>query len=111
MRVNCEACKEKVSYPDELLKKVGLKPDASLAFSKGHGCDACNGTGYRGRTAAFEILVVDPAIHGLIRERADSRLIKQAAVTGGLHTLLDDALSKALFGQTTLEEVIRVAYE
>ena len=111
MRVNCEACKEKVSYPDELLKKVGLKPDASLAFSKGQGCDACNGTGYRGRTAAFEILVVDPAIHGLIRERADSRLIKQAAVTGGLHTLLDDALSKALFGQTTLEEVIRVAYE
>jgi type II secretory ATPase GspE/PulE/Tfp pilus assembly ATPase PilB-like protein len=47
----------------------------------------------------------------LIRERADSRLIKQAAVAAGMNTLLGDALSKAIFGQTTIEEVIRVAYE
>jgi type II secretory ATPase GspE/PulE/Tfp pilus assembly ATPase PilB-like protein len=110
MRVTCNACKEQVTYPDDVLEKVGLKPDPGLVFQRGRGCDACSGTGYRGRTAAFEILVVDPAIHDLIRERADSRLIKQTAVAGGLHTLLDDALSKALFGQTTLDEVLRVAY-
>jgi type IV pilus assembly protein PilB len=55
--------------------------------------------------------VIDPGIHALIRERADSRLIKQAAIGGGMKPLLDDALSKALFGETTLEEVLRVAYE
>jgi type II secretory ATPase GspE/PulE/Tfp pilus assembly ATPase PilB-like protein len=111
MRVICNGCKEPVTYPDDVIKKVGLRPDPGLAFQRGRGCDACNDTGYRGRTAAFEILVVDAAIHDLIRERADSRLIKQKAVSGGLHTLRDDALSKAIFGQTTLEEVLRVAYE
>ena len=59
----------------------------------------------------MEILIVDHTIHTLIRERADSRLIKQAAVNGGMKTLMDDALAKAIFGQTSLEEVIRVAYE
>ena len=59
----------------------------------------------------MEILVIDHAIHTLIRERADSRLIKEAAVRSGMTTLMDDALAKALFGQTTIEEVLRVAYE
>jgi type II secretory ATPase GspE/PulE/Tfp pilus assembly ATPase PilB-like protein len=80
-------------------------------FYKGRGCARCGNTGYRGRTGAFEILVVDQGIHTLIRERADSRLVKQSAVNAGMKTLLDDALAKALFGQTTLEEVLRVAYE
>jgi len=111
MRVICPVCKAPASYSDEVLAKVGLTPDPGLVFHRGLGCDACHGTGYRGRTAAFEILVVDPAIHTLIRERADSRLIKQAAVSAGMKTLLDDALAKAIFGQTTLEEVLRVAYE
>jgi general secretion pathway protein E len=59
----------------------------------------------------MEILVINDVIHTLIRERSDSRQIKQAAVAAGMTTLLDDALAKALFGQTTLEEVLRVAYE
>jgi type II secretory ATPase GspE/PulE/Tfp pilus assembly ATPase PilB-like protein len=111
MRVICPSCKARVAYPADVLAKVGLKPDPDLAFSRGRGCDACSGTGYRGRTGAFEILVVDPAIHALIRERADSRRIKQAAVASGMSSLLSDALAKAIFGQTTIEEVIRVAYE
>ena len=56
-------------------------------------------------------LVINDAIHGMIRERSDSRQIKQAAVASGMKTLMDDALSRALFGHTTLEEVLRVAYE
>jgi type IV pilus assembly protein PilB len=111
MRISCADCKVPVSYPPEMLEKVGLTPDPDLVFYKGQGCEMCSGTGYRGRTAAFEILVVDAAINALIRERADSRLIKQAAVNAGMNTLLGDALAKAIFGQTTIEEVIRVAYE
>jgi type IV pilus assembly protein PilB len=111
MRVTCANCKVPTSYEPEMLEKVGLTPDPDVVFYKGHGCEKCAGTGYRGRTAAFEILVVDHAINALIRERADSRLIKQAAVTAGMNTLLGDALAKAIFGQTTLEEVVRVAYE
>jgi type IV pilus assembly protein PilB len=111
MRVTCAKCKEPVSYPPETLEKVGLTPDPDIVFHKGRGCEACGGTGYRGRTGAFEILVVDATINALIRERADSRRIKQAAVSAGMNTLLGDALAKAIFGQTTIEEVIRVAYE
>jgi type II secretory ATPase GspE/PulE/Tfp pilus assembly ATPase PilB-like protein len=111
MRITCADCKAPTSYPPETLAKVGLKPDPGLVFYKGRGCAACSGTGYRGRTGAFEILVVDAAINALIRERADSRRIKQVAVSAGMNTLLGDALAKAIFGQTTIEEVIRVAYE
>jgi type II secretory ATPase GspE/PulE/Tfp pilus assembly ATPase PilB-like protein len=111
MRTTCAGCKVPTLYPPEALAKVGLKPDRELVFYKGRGCEKCSGTGYRGRTGAFEILVVDATINALIRERADSRLIKQAAVASGMNTLLGDALAKAVFGQTTIEEVIRVAYE
>jgi len=111
MRVTCTVCKAPATYSDEVLAKVGLTPDPGLVFYRGLGCQACNGTGYRGRTAAFEILVVDPPIHALIRGGADSRRIKQAAVSAGMKTLLNDALAKVIFGQTTLEEVLRVAYD
>ena len=47
----------------------------------------------------------------MIRERADSRRVKEAAIRSGFKTLLDDALSKAVLGQTTLDEVLRVSYE
>jgi type IV pilus assembly protein PilB len=111
MRTICPDCKDKATYPAEVLAKVGLKADPGLVFYRGHGCTRCGGTGYRGRIGAFEILVIDHTVHALIRERADSRLIKQAAVAGGMKTLMDDALAKALFGHTSLEEVLRVAYE
>jgi type II secretory ATPase GspE/PulE/Tfp pilus assembly ATPase PilB-like protein len=55
--------------------------------------------------------MVDQTIHELIRERADSRLIKEAAVRGGFKSLLEDALSKAVLGHTTLDDVVRVSYE
>ena len=111
VRVVCPHCKEKTAYPAEILAKVGLKPDADLVLYRGRGCPKCGDTGYRGRTGVMEILVINDKIHQLIRERSDSRQVRQAAVEAGMKTLMDDALAKALFGQTTLEEVLRVAYE
>ena len=55
--------------------------------------------------------MIDAAMHDLIGERADSRRIRDAAVRGGFKSIRDDALSKAVLGQTTLDEVIRVSYE
>jgi type IV pilus assembly protein PilB len=111
LRTICSDCKQVADVPEEMLAKVGLQPDPGLVFYHGRGCAKCGDTGYRGRTGAMEILVIDEAINTLIRERADSRLIKDAAVRGGMKTLMDDALAKAIFGQTTVEEVLRVAYE
>jgi len=82
-----------------------------LAFVKGTGCEACVHTGYRGRTGVFEILTIDASMHESITQRADSRRIRDAAVRSGFKTIRDDALSKAVLGQTTLDEVLRVSYE
>ncbi|MGE5199726.1 MAG: GspE/PulE family protein [Rhodospirillaceae bacterium] len=111
VRLVCPACKAPASYPAGTLARVGLSPADGVAFVKGAGCEQCGQTGYRGRTGAFEILAIDAAMHDLIGERADSRRIREAAAKGGFKSIRDDALSKAVLGQTTLDEVIRVSYE
>ena len=111
VRLVCPACKAPASYPAATLAKVGLSPADDLALVKGAGCEACGQTGYRGRTGVFEILMIDQAMHDLIGDRADSRRIRDAAVRSGFKSIRDDALSKAVLGQTTLDEVIRVSYE
>ncbi len=111
VRLVCPECKAPVTYTPEMLAKVNLTPADGVTFYRGKGCQHCGQTGYRGRTGVYEILMVEPALHELIRGRADSRQIKDAAVRGGFKSLLDDALSKAVIGQTTLEEVLRVSYE
>jgi type IV pilus assembly protein PilB len=111
VRLICPHCKAPASYPADMLAKVNLSPSDGVTFYRGTGCDRCEHSGYRGRTGVSEILMVDPAIHELIRQRADSRLIKEAATRAGFKSLFDDALSKAVLGYTTLEDVVRVSYE
>jgi type IV pilus assembly protein PilB len=111
VRLICPKCKSPVTYPPEILAKVDLVPADGVTFHKGKGCEHCGQTGYRGRTGVYEILMIDATMHDMIRERADSRRIKDAATRVGFKTLLDDALSKAVLGQTTLDEVLRVSYE
>jgi type IV pilus assembly protein PilB len=109
IRLICPECKERVTYPSDMLGRVGLNADPGLAFHRGTGCAHCRGTGYRGRTGVFEILSVDAATR--IRERADARTMRETAIAAGMKTLFDDALAKAIFQQTTLEEVLRVTRE
>jgi type II secretory ATPase GspE/PulE/Tfp pilus assembly ATPase PilB-like protein len=111
VRLVCPQCRTPASYPAETLARAGLSPDDDAAFVKGAGCEACARTGYRGRTGVFEILLIDAGMHDLIGDRADSRRIRDAAARGGFKSIRDDALTKAMLGQTTLDEVIRVSYE
>jgi type II secretory ATPase GspE/PulE/Tfp pilus assembly ATPase PilB-like protein len=111
IRLICAECKEPVTYPSDMLARVGLDADPGLAFHRGNGCARCRGTGYRGRTGVFEILPVDPDAATRIRERADTRSMRENAIDAGMKTLFDDALAKAIFQQTTLEEVLRVTRE
>ena len=111
VRLVCPHCRTPASYPAATLARVGLSPADNVAFVRGAGCDRCAQTGYLGRTGVFEILAIDAAMHDLIGERADSRRIRDHAVRSGFKSIRDDALSKAVLGQTTLDEVIRVSYE
>ncbi|MFO7692532.1 MAG: ATPase, T2SS/T4P/T4SS family [Vicinamibacterales bacterium] len=111
VRLVCPRCKAAASYPAATLANAGLSPADTVTFVKGTGCEACGETGYQGRTGVFEILMIDAAMHDLIGRRADARRIRDAAARAGFKSIRDDALSKAVLGQTTLDEVIRVSYE
>lgn len=106
----CDNCaKTYIPAPKELAS-LNL-PEAEvkeLALRKGKGCAKCRGTGYYGRIAVFEIMVVSDAIRKLIHSNAGAQDLKKQAFKEGMHTLRQSALKKMKAGVTTLEEVIRV---
>ena len=75
----------------------------------GKGCHVCRKSGYRGRAAIFEQLVVDDKISKLVTEKASSIEIKKAAIEAGMKTLREDGMDKAKRGLTTEQEVLRVS--
>jgi general secretion pathway protein E len=81
------------------------------AACAGAGCSGCLGTGYRGRTAIHELLVIDDAVRALVMARADAAAIRRHAIAAGMTTLRDDGLAKARAGLTTEAEVLRVTQD
>ena len=84
-------------------------PLSALRVFRGAGCENCQGSGFRRRFAIFELLEVDDEIRALIRERADGGAIRAVAVRKGMKSLFQDGLAKMLLGETTLDEILRVA--
>jgi type II secretory ATPase GspE/PulE/Tfp pilus assembly ATPase PilB-like protein len=114
VRTICPECK--IPYvPDDLeLKNVGIERSRlqDNELWRGGGCAGCVGRGYRGRTGAFELLLVRENIQSLILSNVDSNTIKRAAVSkNGMTTLREDGALKAIKGVTTIEEVMRVTRE
>ena len=77
----------------------------------GPGCATCRGTGYRGRTAIHELLVVDDPVRALAMARADAAAVRRHAIAAGMTTLRDDGLGKARAGITTVAEVLRATQD
>ncbi|MGH7556256.1 MAG: GspE/PulE family protein [Gemmatimonadota bacterium] len=86
-------------------------PDGAWRLRRGTGCEACDATGYRGRTGIFELLLVDEAIRQAIADHAPVDRLRALALEGGMRTLREDGLRKAREGVTTVEEVLRVTGE
>lgn len=105
VRKICSNCKETYPAPDDI--KAVLGPNVTT-LTKGTGCPECMNTGYRGRIAVFELLVIDDDIRDLVLARASSREIKEKAVSLGMRTLYEDGIEKVKRGITTVEEVLRV---
>jgi type II secretion system protein E len=111
IRIVCPHCKSPFGPQEQMISLWTEKEKASLIrgrFYKGLGCENCIQTGYLGRTAIFEMLVIDDDIKQLTTKRAGSHVIKEVAVKRGMKTLREDGLRKARNGETTLEEVFRV---
>jgi type II secretory ATPase GspE/PulE/Tfp pilus assembly ATPase PilB-like protein len=93
---------------EPLMRDVGLSEDGDLLLWRGRGCDACGGTGYRGRTAIHELLVVDDEMREAISRRAGMDVLRALAKKSGMRTLLVDGIGKAVLGQTDLRQVVAV---
>ncbi|MNC90561.1 Type II secretion system protein E [compost metagenome] len=112
MRLLCEACAAPAQPAAELLAASGIAPGdaAGYAFRTGRGCRACRGTGFQGRTAIPEMLVLNDEIRELIVAREPIRRVKDAARRNGTRSLREAALDMVRAGRTTLEEINRVTF-
>lgn len=110
VRVNCAHCAAPYRPEGQEFEKLGLDPEqwVDVIFMKGAGCGDCRGTGYRGRCAIAEFLLLDDELREMIVQRLPVRQIKEAARGRGTRTLLEAALDLVRAGATTLEEVRRV---
>ena len=107
----CEKCKESAEVSPEILINLGVDPaEVGTGFSTfhGRGCGNCNGTGYRGRLAIYEVMVMHEGLKELILRNASVVELKREAVKQGMSTLRMSALQKVREGLTTIEETVRV---
>jgi len=118
----CDKCKKEIALSDEQKKRIedimdklpeeekGKYNIEEAKFQKGEGCDECQSLGYKGRIGIYEIMVMNADIEKLIQEEKVSEFnIAEVASKGGMITMAQDGIIKAMQGKTTIEEVLRVA--
>lgn len=114
VRMICTHCKqEDKKQPDELraqiTQELKLPSIKDVKLYRGKGCEKCNFSGFWGRVAIFEILLVDDEIRGMIMKRVPAGEIKKAALAKGMRTLRQSGWQKVISGFTTPEEILEVA--
>ena len=111
VRTVCSKCKQPYIPTEIELREGGITPEmaANATFMKGKGCGSCNKTGYRGRQAVFELMMMTPKVRELTFKQASTSEIRRAARSEGMTLLFEDGIRKVLKGMTTVEEVMRVA--
>jgi type II secretory ATPase GspE/PulE/Tfp pilus assembly ATPase PilB-like protein len=120
VRVLCPKCKQRYRPNPDMLRKANLPVDKITHFfrpperpemilRKGDDvCPVCGGTGYRGRTGIFELLVMTDTIRALIRENPNLNAIRAEAVKSGMKYLQEDGLRQVIEGRTSIQELLRV---
>ena len=105
----CTNCKTPFDPDEAQLKEIGLTEedikDKQLYY--GRGCNRCNGTGYKGRTGLYEIMLFTEEIRNLIMNRASSNVLRVAAQKAGMRPLRDNGLAAIFDGITTIDEVVK----
>jgi type IV pilus assembly protein PilB len=109
VRTICARCKEPYEPKEEELMELNLRPSdvEGRRLFRGRGCDNCHGSGFRGRTAIFEIMSMNDEIRELIMNRASTNAIREAARKYGMRTLRECGLLAIFDGLTTIDEVVR----
>jgi general secretion pathway protein E len=108
VRMLCAACKEPYVPKEEFLRKHGIPADKVKDFYREKGCPECHGTGYRGRTGVYELMIFDNAIRALLSERPSIDALRAVARKHGMRSLTESGLAKVLMGITSINEIKRV---
>jgi general secretion pathway protein E len=114
VRTLCPHCKERYAALPELVEELGLKKFASangITLYHEKGCKECAQTGFLGRISIMEMLPMTDPLRSLVMRHATSAELRAAAIKGGMVTMYEDGMRKALAGMTTFEEVLRVTRE
>jgi type II secretory ATPase GspE/PulE/Tfp pilus assembly ATPase PilB-like protein len=106
VRKICNDCKEEYELKDWENASLGI--NAKTVLFKGKGCDKCHGSGYRGRTAVYELLELNDELRSAIVNNASIAELTEIAVKSGMVTMKQDGMAKAVQGITTIDEVTRV---
>jgi type II secretory ATPase GspE/PulE/Tfp pilus assembly ATPase PilB-like protein len=120
VRVLCPKCKVKYKPNPDLLRKANLPADKIKFFyrpprqqeaepDEQPGCDYCGGTGYRGRTGVFELLIITDRIRDLLKDDLNLDAIRQEAARNGMIYLQQDGMRQVIEGETSIDELLRVA--
>ena len=109
VRKICENCKTAFDPSEEQLMELALTSDdiRGKRFYYGRGCHKCNKTGYRGRTALFEIMIFNEEIRELVMQRASTNVLREASNKVGMRSLRDNGLVAIYYGITTIDEVVK----
>jgi general secretion pathway protein E len=112
VRMLCQDCRQPYAPSEAELVRIGLKPsELKGPIYRPAGCRACRNTGYRGRTAIQELMVMDDDARGLVMQKADASMIRRACTSKGMKLLRQDGADRIIAGQTTIEELLRVTQE
>jgi type II secretory ATPase GspE/PulE/Tfp pilus assembly ATPase PilB-like protein len=109
----CGACKQEVPARKEEIELMELPWEdwMDTSFYAGKGCDRCNQTGYRGRTAIHEVFTMNPTLRQMVIRMESGSKLKKAALAAGMRSLRMDGWEKVLLGQTTIPEIARITVE
>lgn len=113
VRKICLSCREEAKPDEIILEEIAAEfPDRvkDAKFFVGRGCPDCNFTGYKGRIALFEIMIMNDTIRSMVVRQRPANEIKHQAIRDGLVTLRKDGWNRVLDGITTIDEVMRVAH-
>jgi general secretion pathway protein E len=105
----CESCKRPTTISADQRTALNLTKDHLPQAWAGAGCNACRGTGYRGRTGIYELLVMDDELRSAVHEDASAGRLARAGQAKGMRLLREDGVRLLAEGVTTAEEVVRVA--
>lgn len=114
VRLICPECRQEdnEAWPElkeQIAKELGYDDSGKIRFYRGKGCAACNFTGFFGRTAIYEILLINESIKEKILEQVSSDQIKRLAIANGMRTLRQSGWVKVMEGLTTPDEILRVS--